>query len=168
MRYHDPQKVGAFFRARSFQNVAKSPLKWLKSQDVYTLHKPVRRRLPRRKTIVPGANFQMQADLIDFSSLKQYNDNFKYILVVIDVFSKKGFISFLKTKTSSVVTRAFEEVLLKIGGFQKLQTDLGSEFFNRPFQTWLKQQNIEHFHTHNFYTKATIVERLIRTLKEKL
>ena len=168
MRYYDPQKVGAFSGAHSFQKVAKSPLKWLKSQDVYTLHKPVRRRFPRRKTIVPGANFQMQADLIDFSSLKQYNDNFKYILVVIDVFSKKGFISFLKAKTSSEVIRAFEEVLPKIGRFQKLQTDLGSEFFNRPFQTWLKRQNIEHFHTHNFDTKATVVERLIRTLKEKL
>ena len=89
MRYYNPQKVGAFSGAHSFQKVAKSPLKWLKSQDVYTLHKPVRRRFPRRKTIVPGANFQMQADLIDFSSLKQYNDNFKYILVVLMFFPKK-------------------------------------------------------------------------------
>ena len=83
-------------------------------------------------------------------------------------FSKKGFISFLKAKIRSEVIRAFEEVLPKIGRFQKLQTDLGSKFFNRPFQAWLKQRNIEHFHTHNFDTKATIVERLIRTLKEKL
>ena len=60
----------------------------------------------------------MQADLIDFSSLKQYNDNFKYILVVIDVFFKNDFISFLKAKTSSKVIRAFEEVLPKIGRFQ--------------------------------------------------
>ena len=64
--------------------------------------------------------------------------------------------------------RAFEEVLPKIGHFQKLQSDLVSEFFNRPFQAWLKRQNIEHFHTHNFDTKATIGERLIQTLKEKL
>ena len=168
MSYYDPQKVVAFSGAHSFQKVAKSPLKWLKSQDVYALHKPVRRRFPRRKTIVPGVNFQMQADLNYFSSLKQHNDNFKYILVVIDVFSKKGFIFFLKTKTSSEVIRAFEEVFLKIGPFQKLQTDLGSEFFNRPFQTWLKRQNIEHFPTHNFDTKATIVKRFIGTLKEKL
>ena len=136
--------------------MAKSLLKWLKFQDVYTLHKLVRRRFPRRKTIIPGANFQMLADLIDISSLKQYIDNFKYILVVIDVFSKKGFISFLKTKTSSEMIRAFEKVLPKIGRFQKLQTNLGSEFFNRPFQAWLKRQNIEHFHTNNFDTKSDI------------
>ena len=98
MRYYDPQKVGAFSGAHSFQKVAKSPLKWLKSQDGYTLHRPVRRRFPRRKAIVPGANFQMQADLIDFSSLKQYNDNFKYILVVIDVFFQKRFYIFSQSK----------------------------------------------------------------------
>ena len=69
MSYYDLQKVGAFSGAHSFLKVAKSPLKSLKSQDVYTLHKPVRRRFPRRKTIVPGANFQMHADLIDFSFL---------------------------------------------------------------------------------------------------
>ena len=101
MSYYDPQKVGAFSGVYSFQKVTKSPQKWLKSQDVCTLHKLVRKRFSRRKTIVPGANFQMQADLINFSSFKEYNDNFKYILAVIDVFSKKGFISFLKTKTSS-------------------------------------------------------------------
>ena len=167
MSYFDLQKVGVFSRTHSFQKVAKSPLEWLKSQGVYTLHKPVKRRFPCRNTIVPGANFQMQADFIDFSSLKQYNDNFKDILVVSDVFSKKGFISFLKTKTSSEMIRPFEEVLPKIGRFQKLQTDLGSEFFNRPFQAWLKRQNIEHFHTYNFDTKAAMVERFIRTLKEK-
>ena len=44
--------------------------------------------------------------------------------------------------------RAFEEVLPKIGRFQKLQTDLASEFFNRSFQAWLKRKNIEDFHTH--------------------
>ena len=56
----------------------------------YTLDKPVRKKFKRRKTIVPGARFQMQADLVDFSLLKSYNDNYKYILVVVDVFSKKA------------------------------------------------------------------------------
>ena len=134
VRYFDPKQVGAFSDAHSFQKVVKAPQKWLKTQDVYTLHKPVRRRFPRRKTVVPGANFQMQADLIDFSNLKQYNDNFKYILVVIDVFSKIAFTCYLKTKSSSGMIRAFEDLLPKIGRFQKLQTDLGSEFLIDHFK----------------------------------
>ena len=35
---------------------------------------------------------------------------------------------------------------------------MGCEFLNRPFRTWLKQHHIEHFHTQNFNTKATIVK----------
>ena len=45
---------------------------------------------------------------------------------------------------------------------------MGREFLKRPFQNWLKQHCIEHFHWQNFDTKATIVERFIRTLKERL
>ena len=56
----------------------------------------------------------------------------------------------------------------EIGKFQKLQTDMGREFLNHPFQTWLKQHHVEHFYTQNFDTKASIAERFIRTLKEKL
>ena len=126
------------------------------------------KKFKRRKTIVPGAYFQMQADLVDFSLLKSYNDNYKYILVVVDVFSKKAFIVYLKTKSSSDMIEAFERVMSKTDKFQKLQTDMGREFLNRPFQSWLKQHRIEHFHTQNFDTKTTIAERFIRTLKERL
>ena len=45
---------------------------------------------------------------------------------------------------------------------------MGREFLSRPFQSWLKQHCIEHFHTQNFETKATIAERFILTLKERL
>ena len=160
--YYDPKKSGSFSGSRRF------PKQWLQSQDTYTLHKPVRKKFKRRKTIVPGAHFQMQADLVDFSLLKPYNDNYKYILVVVDVFSKKAFIAYLKTKSSSDMIEAFERVMSKTDKFQKLQTDMGREFLNRPFQSWLKQHHIEHFHTKNFDTKATIAERFIRTLKERL
>ena len=77
----------------------------------------------------------MQADLVDFSLLKSYNDNYKYILVVVDVFLKKAFTAYLKSKSSSDMIKAFERVMHEIGKFSKLQTDMGHEFPNRPFQT---------------------------------
>ena len=110
----------------------------------------------------------MQADLIDFSLLKSYNDRYKYILVVIVVFLKKPFTAYLKGKSSSDMIQAFEQLIPGIGKFQKLQTDMGREFLNPPFQTWLKQLHMKHFHTQNFDTKASIAEKFIRTLKEKL
>ena len=104
----------------------------------------------------------MQADLIDFSLLKSYNDHYKYILVVIDVFSKKAFTAYLKTKSSSDMIQAFDQLMPEIGKFQKLQTDMGREFLNRPFQTWLKQHQVERFYmyTQNFDTKASILNDL--------
>ena len=146
----------------------KTTQQWLRLQDAYTLHKPVRKKFKRRKTIVPGTNFQMQADLIDFSLLKSYNGRYKNIVVLVDVFSKKAFTAFLKTKSSSDMIRAFEQVMPKIGKFQKLQTDMGRKFLNRPFQTCSKQHYIKHFRTQNFDTKATIAEQFLHTLKEKL
>ena len=89
-------------------------------------------------------------------------------MVVIDVFSKVGYTAFLKSKSSKDVIEAFEQILPQIGRFQKLQTNMGKEFLNKPFQNWLKEQNIDHFHTYNFETKASVAERFIRTLKEKL
>ena len=56
----------------------------------------------------------------------------------------------------------------EIGKFSKLQTDMRREFLNRPFQSWLKQRHIDHFHLQNFDTKASIAERFIRMLKERL
>ena len=66
--------------------------------------------------------------------------NYKYILVVIDVFSKKAFTTYLKSKSSSDMIEAFERVMPEIVKFSKLQTDMGREFLNRPFQSWLKQR----------------------------
>ena len=163
--YYDPKKEASFSVTHRFP---KAIQQWLQSQDTYTLHKPVRKNFKRRKTIVPGANFQMQADLIDFSLLKSYNNRYKYILMVIDVFSKKAFTTYLKSKSSSDMIQAFEQLMPEIGKFQKLQTDMGRKFLNRPFQTWLKQHHMEHFHTQNFDTKASIAEQFICTLKEKL
>ena len=148
--YYDPNKSGSFSGARRF------PKQWLQSQDTYTLHKPVRKKFKRRKTIVPGARFQIQADPIDFSLLKSYNNNYKYILLVVDVFSKKAFTAYLESKSSSDMIEAFERVMPEIGKFSKLQTDMGREFLNRPFQIWLKQRHIDHFHMQNFDTKASI------------
>ena len=90
LSYYDEKKPGAFSGTTAFQRTTQNPKvkNWLLTQDTYTLHKPIRRRFPRRKMVVVGPKQQFQADLIDFSYLQKYNNGFKYILVVIDVFSK--------------------------------------------------------------------------------
>ena len=165
VKYYDAKKPKSFSGAHSFEKPVQD---WLKTQDTFTLHKPVRKTYPRRKTIVSGMSQQMQSDLIDFAALKEFNDNYCYIIVLIDVFSKFAFVECVKNKTSQSMIAAFSKLLQRSGPFLLLQTDRGTEFLNKPFQNWLKKQNIHFFNTYNYDTKAAIAERFIRTLKERL
>ena len=89
------------------------------------------------------------------------------LLVCIDVFSKFAWIVPLKSKTSPALVEAFKVILKSGRKPQKIQTDQGTEFFNRPFKALMKQEDIQLYNTYN-ETKASIVERLIRTLKTKI
>lgn len=73
----------------------------------------------------------------------------------------------LKSKTGLAVSKAFEDILKEGRIPVKLQTDQGSEFYNRHFQRLLNQYGIVHFSTAN-ETKASVVERFNRTLKSNM
>lgn len=60
---------------------------WLRSQPTYTLFKTSKKKFPRGKVIVPGILHTYLIDLCDMRSLKKENNNYSYILTVIDVFS---------------------------------------------------------------------------------
>ena len=140
---------------------------WLSQQDVYTLHKPARRRYKRSRVIVSGINAQFQADLADVQNLSRYNKGYKYLLTCIDVFSKYAWTVPLKTKTGQELVKAFQTILSSGRKPNKLQTDQGKEFVNEHFQKFLRDKNI-HFFTTNSGLKASVVERYNRTLKNKM
>ena len=49
-------------------------------------------------------------DLIDMQSFAEYNDGFKYLLSVVDIFCKYGWIVPLKDKGGKSVSQAFEKI----------------------------------------------------------
>jgi len=87
--YYDPSAAGSYGGVQPLARYSKKPdtktREWLKSQDAYTLHKPIRHRFLRRKTYAKGINDLFQAVLVDLQSLAKYNDNYRYILTCIDV-----------------------------------------------------------------------------------
>ena len=164
-----PGSLGGVKRLRGSTGEALRDIKnWLSYQDVYTLHKPVRHRFPRRRTIVSGLKEQYQCDLIDVQKLKKDNDGYGFILTCIDVFSKMAYARPIKNKTSTSVISALKSIFEEGGQPKKLQTDKGSEFFNKPVQKYLREIGVSHFSTQNETIKAAIVERWNRTLKERL
>ena len=168
--YYDVKGVGSFGGIRPLVKTSKVKTKqtkeWLASQDVYTLHKPVRYKFPRRKIIVGGPNQQWQADLIDVSRLSRHNLGTKFLLTCIDVFSKKAWVIPLKNKTATSLVNAFKSIQQSLP--KNLQTDKGTEFLNSTIQRLLKVHRVHHFITENEDIKASIVERFNRTLKSKL
>jgi hypothetical protein len=121
--YYDPARASGFdifkrllhaSRQQSKVKQRKKPAEindWLLHQVAYTLHRPLRRRLPRNPDSVTHILDFWECDLLDVQSLSKFNDVYKYVLTVIDTFSKFLHIVSLKSKTCSVVTSAFESVL---------------------------------------------------------
>lgn len=131
------------------------------------LHKPARRNYPRRKFDVRGLDESWQADLIEMLPYAKENKGYRYMLTVIDVFSKYAWAIPVKNKTAEEVTQAMKSVL-ELGRVPKnLQVDRGKEFYNKNFQELMKRHKINLYSTYS-NLKAAICERFNRTLKEKM
>ena len=160
--------VEKLYRAAKKHGITRSEvIAWLQLQPGYTLHKPARRRFRRNKVFVNGIDDQWQADLVDLQSLSRWNRGHKYLLTCLDILSKYAWVVPLKTKTGSELVKAFTKIFQQGRKPDKLQTDAGTEFKNKTFQTFLKQHHLHHFVTYK-ETKAQVVERFNRTLKQMM
>ena len=132
---------------------------------VSELHKPARIKFPRRNTIVKGINDLYQADLIEMKPYSRVNKGFKYILTVINCFTKVADAMPLRDKSGKSVAEAMDTIIRRDKNTMKhLQTDDGTEYFNKTFKELMNKNNINHYST-NSETKASIVERFNRTIK---
>lgn len=141
---------------------------WLRGQDTYTLHRPIRRKFKRSRYVIPTLGWLYEADLAEFQTISSQNDNYRYLLCVIDCFSKMAAVEPIKDKTGKSVSVALRTCLEKLGPTDVIRTDKGLEFRAKEVQSLLKEVNITHLMTHNQETKCAIIERLIRTLKERI
>lgn len=133
------------------------------------LHKPIRRNFERRKIITKGINELWAADLLIMTTVDtKLNKGYKYLLNVIDTFSKFAYIEPLKKKDGPTVSEAFERIIKRsVNPPKLLHTDSGKEFLNSNFQKILKMYNIKMYQTYS-EIKSSIVERFNRTINEKL
>ena len=108
------------------------------------------------------------ADLAEMESLSFKNKNVKYLLCVIDIFTKYAWIKPLKDKKGKTVLNAFIEIVNESNGKpNKLWVDQGREFYNKFMQEWLDINDILMYSTHN-EGKSVIAVRFIETLEAKI
>ena len=169
--YFDPKRVSSYGGVNALRRVTRVPRKiveqWLLEQVAYTLLKPVRRHFRRRRVIVGGPRHQWQADLVDLSKLKNYNDGMTFLLTVIHVFSIVAWCVPLKNKSAASLVAALTTTFIEDYPLT-LQSDQGLAFLNKGVQALFKKYGIHHLSTHNAETKASIVERFNRTLKTRM
>ena len=104
------------------------------------------------------------ADLVEMQAFSKFNHGVRYLLTVIDVFSKYGWMLPIKDKTGKSVADEFKEIFKKSKRKpEKLWTDKGREFYNKH----VKELGVELDSTEN-EEKLSVAERWNRTMKEKM
>lgn len=175
--YYDPEHPASFSSAYNLYKAAtlvdktitlRNVKQWLMGEFTYTLHKPVRRKFIRNQVITDKIDGQWEADLADMQEFVKPNSGFKYILTIIDTFSKYAWAKPLKNKTSNMIIDAFKKIFEEGRKPENLRTDRGKEFVNNDFKKFLLENNIKHYLTKNKDVKCAIVERFNRTLKNKM
>ncbi len=172
--YFNAENPGAYFgpsklrdelkKNRQQQHIRLRNVKrFVKNQDAYSLHRPVKHRFKRLKVRVNFMNEMFDVDLADLSRYSKENDGIRYLLVAIDILSRYAFVLPLENKKPESVLKAFKEIL-KTRQPKKVRTDAGSEF-RAGFESYLKKKNITHTITRNENIKSNYVERFNRTLK---
>ena len=141
----------------------------------YSLHSQNRRIIkktfPRRRVIARFKDDLWQADLIEYTSgtLPFHNRGYRYILLVIDVFSKVVYVEAIKRKTGDQTAEAIDRILQRAESPVMLVTDGGREFFNSKFFNVMVSYNINHFKTPTeTLWKTSVAERANRTIKTKI
>ena len=131
----------------------------------YKQHRLSKKKYRRLAINVYDKNVQWEIDLAENKDLSRYNNQFRYWLVCIDVYSRYVWVELLKKKSSKNTANKFENILKKSKATpQKIQCDEGTEF--QDIKNRLsKKYGFDVFHTYNREIKASHVERVIGTLK---
>ena len=107
-------------------------------------------------------------DLADMQLLSKFNKRFRFLLCIIDIYSKYAWVIPLKDKKGVSIVNAFLKIVKESDRKpNKIWVDKGSEFYNNSFKKWLKNNDIEMYSTNN-EGKSVIAERFIKTLKKKI
>lgn len=176
--YYDARQPGSF---QSFNKLHKSTTKegryqvgvnrlrrWLQNQEPYSRNRLfLPNRIKRSRVFVGGLKDQYDADLADYQKFEDSNDGYKYLLVIINVFSRYTWAIPVKSKSNRDIIPAFETIFQQGHIPRRLRTDQGKEFTAPIMDEFYRHYNITHFVALN-EVKANYAERVIKTLKSKL
>ena len=132
------------------------------------LHKPIIKKIYKRKVYSSFKDNIWGVDLADMQLWSIFNKRFRFLLCVINIFSKYAWVIPLKDKKGISIVNAFQIILKEYNRKpDKKWVDKGSEFYNNSFKKWLRDNDIKMYSTNND-GKSVIAERFIKTIKNKI
>ena len=155
--------VYKFFDKKTVGSVKSMPQNEQLAEEHY---KPIIRKFKKRKVYSP---FNIWGpDLSDMQLISKFNKGFRFLLCVIDIFSKYAWVVPLKDEKRVNIVNAFQSILKKSNKKpNKIWLDKGSEFYSNSFRKWLQENDIAMYSTHS-EGKSVVTERFIRTLKDRI
>ncbi len=141
---------------------------YLKRNETHSLHKPVRKRFPRRRIVTHFPGQIVQSDLIDMQRYTTKNSGYKFIIVVIDCFSKYLWVRPLKSKRGEETATALRNIFKSMRyPVQSIIFDEGLEYLNSHVKNVLSEYHIYYYHIKTTH-KASTAERVNKTIKQKI
>ena len=176
--YKDPKKASSFSglnkiyitlqKSKQHKNVRYKDIKpVISKEETYQLYKPAKKKIERNKVITSYRGDQLELDLIDMTKYSKHNDNIKYILSGIDVFSRFGYAIPLLSKSQNEVLQGIKKITDR-ERFDRVRSDKGGEFSSKKLDSYFKSKKINHFFSNNDDIKCAVVERFNKTLKSKI
>ena len=124
------------------------------------LNKPIIRKFKKRKVYSGFRDNIWGADLADMQLISKFNKRYRFLLCVIDIFSKYAWVVLLKNKKGVSIVDAFRKFLDKSGHKpSKIWVDKESEFYKSPFKKWIMiLKCIRHIMKENRLLQKDLVE----------
>jgi len=161
--FSSPGNIFRYFNGRVPESIIRDALEHI---DSYTLHREYKQPQVYNTHYVYRRRKQFQADLIDIASLKEENDMVTFLLVVIDVFSRKLWVIPLQRKTAEATKNGLQVWLSSMPNDEpeSILTDSGKEFVNRLVSTLMREHNIRMDQSKNIH-KAAVAERVNKSIQ---
>ena len=177
--YTDPANPGSFSSIKKLHEAAKkydknisiSDIKlFLKNQLSYTLHFPTKKRFLTQKIISAKPKIIIGLDLIDMQKFSSFNNNIKYLMIFIDIFSKYITVLPLKNKTKHSIIDGLKTFFQMKDNhlYSRIYSDMESGLKSKLTTQFLKENRIHLYTNTSKERKNSITERAIRTLRNKI
>lgn len=166
--YPSTDKLYKIMKAEG-SSVKKSEIKEFlsKQEEKQILNQQTFKKADQGHIVAFGVNDEWQMDTFFLPRYWKENHGYKYILAVVDIFSRKGYCVAMKNKDSVDVIDAFLKIIKKAGDVPNvISTDNDTAYTGEDFQRVCKKFNIIHqTNIKNDHNALGIIDRFARTTK---